>query len=213
MSPSTIALDRPTNTSVATSEEATLFDGLESRRNEASDDGVIPNDQASALLDALRQIGQQAPPADRDAAKAGMAQPAAKPSDPILRPSNMTTEPVRDPAPTPCELEARGPSLTGPAHNVTSRPAEVTPTGRPMPELPPKGAIAALGVRKGGTAPRRIGSGRLVPARLTWKPRDPFADPAPVKRSQFRWDTMLTVACATAALGLGFVWLVRSLFT
>jgi hypothetical protein len=60
-------------------------------------------------------------------------------------------------------------------------------------------------------APKRIGSGRLVPARLTWKPRDPFAAEGTTKTERFRWEVMLTSACITAVCGLACVWLLRTL--
>ncbi len=81
------------------------------------------------------------------------------------------------------------------------------------PQLPPPGEIARLGVRRSTLAPKRIGSGRLVPARLTWKPGDPFATPSRPKRAPFRWELMLTSACITAVCGLGCVWLLRNLLT
>lgn len=81
------------------------------------------------------------------------------------------------------------------------------------PQLPPPGEIARLGVRGSTRAPKRIGSGRLVPARLTWKPGDPFATPTAPKRAPFRWELMLTSACITAVCGLGCVWLLRNLLT
>jgi len=92
--------------------------------------------------------------------------------------------------------------------------AEVSPTvtGKPMPELPPRGNIARLGVQKPGVIPKRIGSGRLVPARLTWKPGDLFADSKKTKGSLFRWEVMLTSACITAACGMGCIWLLRTIF-
>lgn len=86
-----------------------------------------------------------------------------------------------------------------------------TVTGKPMPKLPPRGDIASLGVRKPGVAPKQIGSGRLVPARLTWKPGDPFAGSKKTKPNQFRWEVMLTSACVTAACGLGCIWLLRTI--
>ncbi|HKQ48977.1 MAG TPA: hypothetical protein VJZ71_12975 [Phycisphaerae bacterium] len=58
--------------------------------------------------------------------------------------------------------------------------------------------------------PKRIGSGQLVPARLTWRPGDPFGSDARGK-SRFRWELMLTSACVTAACGLGCIWLLRTL--
>jgi hypothetical protein len=85
-----------------------------------------------------------------------------------------------------------------------------TVTGKPMPALPPKGAIAALGIPRAAGAPERIGSGRLVAARLTWKPREASFPGAPPRR-EFRWDTMLTAACVTAACGIGCIWLLRAI--
>jgi hypothetical protein len=66
-------------------------------------------------------------------------------------------------------------------------------------------------VQKQGLAPKKIGSGRLVSARLTWKPRDPFACPSQPKTQRFRWEVMLTSACITAVCGLGCVWILRTL--
>ena len=59
------------------------------------------------------------------------------------------------------------------------------------------------------STPRRIGSGRLVPARLTWKPGDPFASDSSSKPIRFRWEVMLTTACCTAVCGMGAIWLLR----
>lgn len=61
-------------------------------------------------------------------------------------------------------------------------------------------------------APKRIGSGNLVPARLTWKPGDVFGDGAPGARQKFRWESMLRSACITASCGLLGVWLLHSIF-
>lgn len=119
---------------------------------------------------------------------------------------------------------SRGPAVTTVEQEIDERslspleelgeafdePAE-TPTGRPMPPLPARGQIAELGVARCGLAPRKIGRGRLVPVRLSWKPGDPFATPPKRKRRQFRWDVMLTSACITAACGLVCVWLLRTL--
>ncbi|MFH1418565.1 MAG: hypothetical protein ABII12_09815 [Planctomycetota bacterium] len=98
--------------------------------------------------------------------------------------------------------------LAGDEEHVES-PA--TPTGRPMPPLPSPGQIARLGIGTPGVVPRRIGRGRLVPARLTWKPGDPFAASAQEVKYSFRWELMLTAACVTAVCGLGCVWLLRTL--
>jgi len=99
-----------------------------------------------------------------------------------------------------------------------------TPTGRPMPPLPKRGEIASLAREARSkeqaepsaakpvaapSTPVKIGRGRLVPARLTWKPGDPFADGVKPKVSTFRWDIMLTATCCTAVLGLAVIWLMR----
>jgi len=94
---------------------------------------------------------------------------------------------------------------------TASRSATVT--GRPMPVLPARGEIAEL-ARKGSTSPRppkRIGGGRLVPTRLTWKPGEPAGLAKPRPKASFRWDTMLTTACITAVCGMGCLWLLRTI--
>ncbi len=97
------------------------------------------------------------------------------------------------------------------SHTVKLRPSRegsLTVGGRPP--LPKPGEIAgiAAGLRT-KTTPKRIGSGRLVPSRLTWKPKDPFADVKP-KTRRFRWEIMLTTACGTAVCGMGAIWLLRA---
>lgn len=59
--------------------------------------------------------------------------------------------------------------------------------------------------------PKRIGDGRLVPARLTWRPGDPFGSTDGTGRRRFRWDVMLTSAGITAACGMACIWLLRTL--
>lgn len=106
----------------------------------------------------------------------------------------------------------RGAASDHPDRIAEERPADSpTPSGKPMPELPTRGAIAQLGVRRPGVAPKRIGRGRLVPARLTWKPGDPFAASVGRRREPFRWEVMLTAASVTAACGLGCIWLLRTI--
>lgn len=93
-----------------------------------------------------------------------------------------------------------------------STPSTTTATGRPMPPLPKPGEIAKIAARvPTHPTPQRIGSGRLVPARLTWKPRDPFASDPEVPRRRFRWEVMLTTACGTAMCGMGTIWLLRAI--
>lgn len=59
--------------------------------------------------------------------------------------------------------------------------------------------------------PKRIGDGRLVPARLTWRPGDPFGGTDGTGRRRFRWDVMLTSAGITAACGMACIWLLRTI--
>ena len=97
------------------------------------------------------------------------------------------------------------------ADTVELRPSrERSRTVDDRPPLPKPGEIAgiAAGLRT-KTTPKRIGSGRLVPSRLTWKPKDPFADLKP-KTRRFRWEIMLTTACGTAVCGMGAIWLLRA---
>jgi hypothetical protein len=82
---------------------------------------------------------------------------------------------------------------------------------KPMPDLPARGKIAALGTRRNGAAPKRIGKGTLVRTRLTWKPGDPFGNSEEKPGSAFRWELMLASACVTAAGGLFCVWLLHSI--
>lgn len=71
-------------------------------------------------------------------------------------------------------------------------------------------SVTAGGQRPAQT-PKRIGSGQLVPARLTWKPGDPFGDSDGAGRRRFRWDVMLTSAGITAACGMFCIWVLRTL--
>jgi hypothetical protein len=59
--------------------------------------------------------------------------------------------------------------------------------------------------------PKRIGSGQLIPSRLTWRPGDPFAMPPQRRSRPFQWDLMLTSASVTAGCGLVGLWLLRTL--
>ena len=119
------------------------------------------------------------------------------------------------------EIADRQPTASAPClspDKASDRPTDLgTPDReakmRPLPTLPSPGSIAKLGEPKTGTAPKRIGSGRLVPTRLTWRPGDPFAGSVdkPTKR-RFRWEVMLTAASITAASGMGCAWLLRAVF-
>lgn len=170
----------------------TLFDEPANAPLDADDSGVLSDAQAQALLTAL----QESVPAET-------TRPDAEPAALEISPTP-ESEIDFDLSLDPCEIDLIPPE--------TVRPAP-TMSGRPMPELPPKGEIAALGARRQTAAPKRIGSGRLVPVRLTWKPRDPLSGTTASPSSHFRWDTMLTTACITAACGIGCIWLLRSILT
>ncbi|MBX3396007.1 MAG: hypothetical protein KF841_11635 [Phycisphaerae bacterium] len=99
--------------------------------------------------------------------------------------------------------QADGKSISSPASASVS-------VARPMPELPPRGDIARLAGSKGGL-PKRIGSGSLVPAKLTWMPKDPFGNGVREKSApRFRWELMLTSACITTVCTLAIIWLLRA---
>lgn len=77
----------------------------------------------------------------------------------------------------------------------------------------PDSAVAAGAVcaaAKVNTAPGRIGEGKLIPSRLTWKPRELFGGAAARRADPFKWEVMLTTACVTAACGMVGIWLLRS---
>jgi hypothetical protein len=74
-----------------------------------------------------------------------------------------------------------------------------------------EGGLAGSGFAQPTMTPKRIGSGELVPARLTWRPGDPFGDTGESGMRRFRWDLMLTSAGVTAACGLACIWLLRTL--
>lgn len=106
--------------------------------------------------------------------------------------------------------------------NPPSRPAPALVIAASQPETTPAAEspeVAAVMAAESATAsasrpvatPKRIGSGQLVPARLTWKPGDPFGDSGGVSRRRFRWDVMLTSAGITAACGMFCIWVLRTL--
>ena len=74
-----------------------------------------------------------------------------------------------------------------------------------------EGGLAGSVPAHPSVTPKRIGSGELVPARLTWRPGDPFGDTGDSGLRRFRWDLMLTSAGVTAACGLACIWLLRTL--
>lgn len=96
-----------------------------------------------------------------------------------------------------------------PAEATTDAPEE--PSAASAPNLPFRPAPAKTSSPSPGKTPDRIGQGKLVAARLTWKPGDPFGDGRPRSVERFSWESMLTSACITAACGLLCVWLLHSI--
>lgn len=116
-------------------------------------------------------------------------------------------------------IEVSGPSVERPELEWEELPDEradpaidaKTPTGRPMPPLPRPGEILAIANGSAQMAtPARIGRGRLVASRLTWKPGDPFADGKPAEgRPRFKWWLMLACAGGTVVVGMGTIWVIN----
>jgi len=110
----------------------------------------------------------------------------------------------------------RGPEWAGGSDGVYGwERSDPKSTDSAEPELVPapaetSSAGGSASLTKPAHTPARIGSGRLVPARLTWKPGDPFAGMQTGARNRFRWDVMLTTACVTAICGLAGLWLLRA---
>ena len=96
-----------------------------------------------------------------------------------------------------------------PAEVATDAPEK--PSAAPAPNLPFRPAPAKTSPPSPGKTPDRIGQGKLVSARLTWKPGDPFGDGKARPVARFSWESMLTSACITAACGLLCVWLLHSI--
>ncbi len=121
------------------------------------------------------------------------------------------TDPESD---EPASVAKGSPFAEAPLPATSTAPTEATNCGEVASSSIPALALPLNGTShagRSGAAPARIGSGRLVPARLTWKPRDPFAAGARPEMGRFRWELMLTSACITAVCGLGCVWLLRTL--
>lgn len=107
-------------------------------------------------------------------------------------------------------VQATGPTPAVIIEAALSRDAadELGSRGRSTSDV---GGLAGTGFAQPTITPKRIGSGELVPARLTWRPGDPFGDTGESGMRRFRWDLMLTSAGVTAACGLACIWLLRTL--
>jgi len=153
-----------------------------------------------ALLTSLPKTFTPAAPARITADRLSAASPVA-PVTPDAPAVSMSATPS---IPTPLASIAMAPVNPAAPAIISEIPAaRVTPS----PSVP-------ASPRKSPDTPKRIGDGKLVQSRLTWKPGDPFADPA---RSagmpgRFRWELMLSTACGTAVFGLAFFWIMRMVF-
>lgn len=126
-----------------------------------------------------------------------------------ISPGTRTATTQTEPARTESREAASAPAALRYLAPEESRPAAGQATA-PQPTSAPAADVARQGAGQPGHPPRRIGRGLLVPARLTWKPGDPFGGEGEHAAESFRWDAMLTSACVTAVSGLVFIWLLRS---
>jgi len=97
------------------------------------------------------------------------------------------------------------PSIASSAASISNMVASVAAVSAPT---------QAPSTRKLPETPKRIGGGKLVQTRLTWKPGNPFADATRTDGvpGRFRWELMLSTACGTAVFGLAFFWIMRMVF-
>ena len=103
------------------------------------------------------------------------------------------------------EAEAINALLDAPTlEEAGMEPASASPVASESVSIPNE----AMGLTK--APPERIGSGKLAPAKLNWKPGDPFGC-IEEDAVRFRWELMLTTACVTAVCGLGCIWLLRTI--
>ena len=112
----------------------------------------------------------------------------------------------------PVELDRNLPAPVEPSGDTSD--AECITISNPLAEVPiAASAVAKTSPAAGLTAPapQRIGSGRLSPTKLTWKPGDPFGGSRESTAGRFRWEIMLTTACVTALCGLACIWMLRTI--
>jgi hypothetical protein len=108
------------------------------------------------------------------------------------------------------QLVSPDPAESSPIANASLNAAAIDEQNS-VEDVAPSNLVAQPPVRIDLSVPRSIGSGKLVPARLTWKPGDPFAGARADFGQRFRWELMLTAACVTSVAGLGCIWLLRTL--
>lgn len=117
---------------------------------------------------------------------------------------------IESPAPAPAPSVAASASIA--SASILPPPATIPNIVASISEA--AAAHAAKSARKAHETPKRIGGGKLIQPRLTWKPGDPFADPNRTDGmpGRFRWELMLSTACGTAVFGLAFFWIMRMVF-
>ena len=87
---------------------------------------------------------------------------------------------------------------------------EATVEVEPVDEDAPNDAAVAVASReKRNRPPKRIGNGKLMAARVQWRPGDPFGQATRAPARGFAWNRMVRSACVTAASGLILVWLLH----
>ncbi|RIK68247.1 MAG: hypothetical protein DCC65_03375 [Planctomycetota bacterium] len=131
-------------------------------------------------------------------------------SEAASEPVAIEPSPLSDAEPATCEVSENSQPVT--AVVIAASEKSSTPTAESSEVAAGLAAEAATaGSVRPPHTPKRIGSGQLVPARLTWKPGDPFGDSDGRGRRRFRWDVMLTSAGITAACGMFCIWVLRTL--
>ena len=66
--------------------------------------------------------------------------------------------------------------------------------------------------RSDSKPPHKIGHGRLVRAKPTWKPGDPFGQAAVALTHDFDWPQVARMAFMTVVLGAFAIWILNVLF-
>lgn len=170
----------------------------------AGDVRTVRTPDVPALLTTMPKTFAPAAPV-----KVSIDRPTISSNAPTIAPSApmaITTAPVTTssaPAAAMASI-AITPETIVPATIAPATPAATIVSSAPPSTMP----------RKLPDTPKRIGDGKLVQSRLTWKPGDPFAEgarPAGMP-GRFRWELMLSTACGTAVFGLAFFWIMRMVF-
>lgn len=177
------------------------------RRAEAAPPAHTEDDH-SAIEDVLLSMPLVQTPIQETLDAFARADEAAAES--ALEPVAIELSPPADAEPAAYEISENTQPVT--AVVIAASEKNSTPTAESSEVAAGSAAEAATaGSVRPPHTPKRIGSGQLVPARLTWKPGDPFGDSDGRGRRRFRWDVMLTSAGITAACGMFCIWVLRTL--